>query len=113
MNANPPAYESVPVAEVGNTWLDKIAAWFDGIGISPKVGSIFVAGLAGIVASWIITGDFGTDELRLLIANFLLGALGVAVPPAANVRQKDISRKDVASVGAVEEKKAASRTRVP
>jgi hypothetical protein len=86
---NPPDYDS---AYYDDTLLDRIAALFDRIGISPKVGAIFIAGLVGIIASWVITGDFSEDEVRLLVANFLLGAVGVALPPAANVRQAEISR---------------------
>ena len=75
------------------TLLDRAAALFDRIGISPKVGAIFIAGLVGIIASWVATGDFSSDELRLLIANFILAAIGVALPPAANVRQAEISHR--------------------
>jgi len=76
----------------GNLMLDKIAAWFDSVGISPKVGMAFVTGLVLIAASWISTGTFNGDEVRLLVANFLLGAVGVALPPAANVKQRTLSR---------------------
>jgi len=86
--AEPPV-EAVPPER--QTWLDKIASWFDSIGVSPKVGAMFVTGLVIVAAHWIETGEFNEEELRLLLANFLLGVVGVTLPPAAGYRQAPLS----------------------
>jgi hypothetical protein len=64
-----------------------------GLGISPKVADPFLLGLLAVVVTWITSGSFDLDQVKLLAVTFAYGILGVAAPPVAGATQKAITSK--------------------
>lgn len=67
--------------------IQRFHSWLTGLGISPKVADPFIAGLLAVVVTWITSGSFDLDQVKLLIVTFAYGILGVAAPPAADAIQ--------------------------
>ena len=64
--------------------LARLHEFWTRIGIKPAVGDAFVGGVAICVANWIVVGGpFDWDGVRGAAYLFILGAIGVAAPPAA------------------------------
>lgn len=71
--------------------IERLHELFTRLGISPKVADPFIGAVALIVFHWITTGSLDVDGLRLAAGLLVLGALGVAAPPAAGLRQEQAS----------------------
>lgn len=57
-----------------------VRSFFRRLGISPKVYSPFLAGLATDAYLWVQTGAFDRAELKVLVATFIWGTIGWSVP---------------------------------
>lgn len=65
---------------------------FAAAGISPKVADPFIGAIALIAFNLVVYGTFDVDGLRLAAGLLILGALGVAAPPAPGVKQRELAR---------------------
>jgi hypothetical protein len=71
----------------------RLHAFWTKIGVSPKVADPFVVGLVAVVVTWIMSGSFDLDQVKLLVVTFVYGILGVAAPPVAGQTTKAIAAK--------------------
>lgn len=73
------------------TLIDRIHELGAKIGISPKLLDPFIGGTVYIVAAWALGGQpFDLEGLKTLGFILVLGALGLAAPPAPNVKQAEV-----------------------
>lgn len=72
--------------------IDRLHALASKLGISPKVADPFIAAVGLALANLIVTGSLDIDGLRLAVAALILGALGIAAPPAYGLTQNQVER---------------------
>lgn len=71
--------------------ITKLHELFDRLGISPKVGDAFVAAVVLILFNWAVWGQpLDVEGLRLAVGLLIVGALGVAAPPAPGLTQAEV-----------------------
>ena len=75
------------------TLIDRLHGLCASLGISPKVADPFLGAITLALANLIVTGSLDVDGLRIALAIFLLGLVGVAAPPSLGVTQDDVERK--------------------
>lgn len=75
------------------TPLDRLHELMLRLGISPKVGDPIIAGLVGIVASFIITGAWNVNETKALAVLALYAIVGIGAPPAPNLSMNALKRQ--------------------
>ena len=74
--------------------IDRLHEFFTRVGISPKIGDQFIGAVTLIAFNWLVYGaPLDVDGLKLAAGLLILGALGIAAPPAAHVRQTDFTRR--------------------
>ena len=72
---------------------------FARLGISPKIGDQLLGTVVLIAFNWAVYGQpLDVEGLRLAVGLFILGAIGVAAPPAPGIKQHEVSRRGIERV---------------
>lgn len=73
--------------------IDRLHAFAERLGLSPKVFDPLVVAVLAIVANWVISGAFDTGELRLAVVAVLYGIVGIGAPVLPGVELEDVKRE--------------------
>lgn len=74
------------------TLIDRLHELLAKIGVSPKVADPFIAALGLALTNLLVNGTLDVDGLKLAVGGLLLALIGVAAPPVAGLKQREIQR---------------------